>query len=522
MSASTSTSNFHAHTNGPPGSPASPNAAFQNQQNLLQRSFIDLHRAQGLSVPMTPVSAHTNGAAEQPPGMLYSDFIRRWSDNEVARWLSEIKCANHAETFRNNDIRGDILLELDQSTLQEMGVKSIGDRLRIVNAVKLLRQKAASKTLAPAAPTPLPGRLNTTIVIPQPNAVDPSPTTRLRRLESGRPAPLQLNAGSNRNDLPRLVRGGDQPPDSAKTAASSRYHSSATTPSATTPVAPNNRTNLSNLPPIPRAQATPPRTAVRTGGRRTPTPNDAPPITNQPLPPAPTTATTPSGTNWSNTYHLPADPRPGNTGGGKTPAPRAPSPNTQTPPPRTVSRNVNTALASHGRNSSLGTTSSNPAARPPPRPSTGGSNSSHPYANAQSLLQPPTPQQNHNLSPIAEAFTTPSQSSTPSPPTNAYTVGRGPFNPAVVQGLNPSLDDLRKYIVKFILPEGGHSKISIADCKGGVEILEKVLRKMDKGVNRSGDNTMDRVLTDGGGLSVDGWSVYMEALGSHFLLLVSE
>jgi len=131
-----------------PSSPASP--TFQSIIQPPPRSFIHLNpgvRGQSSPFPTTPISSHTNNPLELPPGMLYLDFIRSWSDNHVARWLNEIKCGIHAAAFKANDIRGDIVLELDQQLLKEMGITSIGDRLRIVNAVKVLRQRSASRTV---------------------------------------------------------------------------------------------------------------------------------------------------------------------------------------------------------------------------------------------------------------------------------------------------------------------------------------------------------------------------------------
>ncbi|KZS99425.1 sterile alpha motif homology 2, partial [Laetiporus sulphureus 93-53] len=75
--------------------------------------------------------------------MTFAEFPCVWSDAHVARWLADIKCAHHARTFREHDIRGDVLLELDQLTLKEMGIASVGDRLRILNAVKTLRQRCS-------------------------------------------------------------------------------------------------------------------------------------------------------------------------------------------------------------------------------------------------------------------------------------------------------------------------------------------------------------------------------------------
>lgn len=45
-------------------------------------------------------------------------------------------------TFIANHFTGDNLLDCDQKILQEMGIKKVGDRVRIYVAVKQLRNRA--------------------------------------------------------------------------------------------------------------------------------------------------------------------------------------------------------------------------------------------------------------------------------------------------------------------------------------------------------------------------------------------
>jgi mitogen-activated protein kinase kinase kinase len=55
--------------------------------------------------------------------------------------------------------------------------------------------------------------------------------------------------------------------------------------------------------------------------------------------------------------------------------------------------------------------------------------------------------------------------------------------------------------------------VDVADCVGAIEIMEKVLKKADRvGTSRRNENfnVMNRVETDDGRLSVDGWSVYLD------------
>ncbi|KAJ6630840.1 hypothetical protein B0H10DRAFT_1774199 [Mycena sp. CBHHK59/15] len=526
MSAMTANGSYHS-LDGPP-SPTSPAVSFA------PRSFVSAIRGQSSPFPTTPTSS-MNAFFDPPPGTAYADFIRTWTDSHVARWLTDIKCANHAATFRANDIRGDILLELDQTTLQEMGVSSIGDRLRIINAVKSLRQRSATRGSAtPILESMRPPRLDVSpeITVITKERTESSPTTRLssRRLESGRPAPLQLSSSSNRSsDLPRLVRE-QQPPDSARlnpnhanirplpqpSQLSVQSNSSQSITPDRSQGASATRPNLPPLPPPPRSQPplpppgrAPARSILNGGsqlsGRRTPTP-DIPSYAAQPLPPAPQPLLTPSSaSNWAG-YHLPADPRPGNAGGGKTPV-RSTSPLL----PGRATRGLNTV---HGRNSSLGNNSPGPSSSPSAKVSVRSNTGSHPYS--QSALQAPTGLA-YNLSPIEESFNQPSSSAsgTPSPPSQPYSVGRGPFNPSTpsAHSAAPSLDDLRRKLVRFLLPDEGTSfTIDVASCAGGIEVLEKVLKKFGKGGSRSAgaDGGMDVQQTDEGGLSIDGWGVYLD------------
>jgi mitogen-activated protein kinase kinase kinase len=520
-----SSNNLHSVENGSKpnsksSSPTSP-TFFQHQQTSPSRSFINLNaniRGQTAPFPSTPTPSHMNGLLLEPPsGMAYRDFIRTWTDNHVVRWLTNIKCGNHAELFKANDIRGDVLLELDQDTLKEVGVASIGDRLRILNAVKSLRLKSSARVPSNNVTPPrlivnddASGAGHDSAAVNRGTTSESSPNTRL---PSRRPAPLQLDQNPRENGLPRVAQDGLSAPESARIHHSIRplpHPVQANAAALPVPATPNPSLSSSNirqnLPPAPRIQPPLPpptrstvRNATQFGGRRTPTQPDVPSYVSSPLPPAPSNSllTPNAATSNRNGYGLPANQRQGNA--------------------RTTPARLN--LAAHARNISMSgiesPVSTSPASRLPPRPSTG-NNSGHPYASAQpsSTLQPPNaPQPGYALSPIAEAFNTPNGAT--SSPLSAYTVGRGPFNRPNTpsHGPTPSLDDLRRKLVKFQLADEGHSyTINVSDCAGGIEVLEKVLRKFGKTGGRSTDtdNAMEHAQTEGGGLSVDGWGVYID------------
>ncbi|KZT09454.1 Pkinase-domain-containing protein [Laetiporus sulphureus 93-53] len=414
------------------------------------------------------VSGNANGfqvgapALEPPLGMTFAEFLRVWSDAHVARWLADIKCAHHASTFREHDIRGDVLLELDQLTLKEMGIASVGDRLRILNAVKTLRQRCSSANVA------------LTSIMNYPRASDHARTSSMngdinsarahsRRLESGRPAPLHLAPAGGSPDLPRIIRDGQD---------ASRHHNGVrplpqpgSSSSHSTPTTAHSvRPNLPPLPPPPRGQP--------------------------PLPPNPRTPHTllPSGLS-----------------GRRTPVQAEASPYSPLPFPtiqsgRSTPPNANPA---HNRSGSY-PAQPNPHIKLPPRPSTG--TSSHPYAQSsqQNLLSPieESSKSQRNVMPLTPSLQPAGASVRNSPASNT--------RPTTPSSHTPSLDDLKRKLVKFTLPgEGKSVTINVTDCAGGVEVLVRALKKFNKLTSRGDSEGAERVETEDGGLSVDGWGVYL-------------
>ncbi|KAF9242128.1 Pkinase-domain-containing protein [Melanogaster broomeanus] len=542
-------------------SPTSPTlTSYNGFSSTSSRSFINLSspRAQNSSFPVTPMSGLMSSSILDPPnGASFSDHLRTWSDAHVAKWLADIKCSQYIESFKANDIRGDILLELDQEMLKEMKIASVGDRLRIMNGVKGLRQKSSSRTSSP--PLPQIRTYSTTFgetrgldsprEPPKVNGLhsrdnsrdspirDPSPTSRAPKKENNRPAPLVLSPNPGRSDLPRIIRE-PQSGDSARNTPVIRPlpqpapNPVSTQSTTTNSPFPATRPSLPPLPPAPRGQPPQPPTSqlptTRTTTRnlhplvgprsRTPNQPDATSFAHSPLPPAPggssQTMLTPLSANppsngWS-AYGLPSDPRSGSSN--LKPPMRSPSPLGSRSSPRPTNN------VAHGRNISLGGVSSPlggapPSSKLPPRPSTTGT-SSHPYAAAQphpsQSLQTPAVQNGSALSPIIESFSNPGTPHPASP--SAFTVGRGPSNlPSNNTAL--LLDDHHRKLIKFILPEEGRScVVDVTDCAGGIQVMDKVLRKFDKMSTRGhgATNIMNRIETDDGGLCVDGWCVYLE------------
>lgn len=472
---------------------ATPSSPFVHQSFM----SINQRRAQNSSRPATPASGQSHqstgmhsasssspgGLLDPPPGLAYADFVKQWGDPHVARWLADNRCAQHAPAFRDNDIRGDIILELDMDTLKEIGITSVGDRTRIRSAIKELRRLCAGLSSQPqTAPRVLVNGASSELRIQRTNGlklkgesqvssqqdpIDSSPAAA--RNSRGRPPPLQID-NVREKDLPQIQR-----LDSARLVG---------TPTPR-PQATNARSNQSGPaprgapPPTPSTSRMTPRLTVPTSSSssrsRTPTSESPhpPPFTNDPLPPAPSPVSP-----WvSNPVHrgLPQNPSPGNLAGGSF-ATRATSP---LPAGRSRLQSQTTGL-SHQRQGS-GTNRSH------------GGSSSHPYSSSNATLAP-APIPSHILSPVNETFISMSSS----PPTG-YSVGKGPFG-----GKPQSLareDDLRKKLIKFHM--GSVSRVlEIKELEDGTELLERALRKF-------GVPFYDHQPEMDGSLSVGGWGVFM-------------
>ena len=64
----------------------------------------------------------------------------------VRDWLEAIGLSQYADAFEANDIDMDLLGQVDDQTLKDIGVSSAGHRLRIRNAISKLSPKAALDT----------------------------------------------------------------------------------------------------------------------------------------------------------------------------------------------------------------------------------------------------------------------------------------------------------------------------------------------------------------------------------------
>ncbi|KLO13533.1 Pkinase-domain-containing protein [Schizopora paradoxa] len=263
---------------------------------------------------MTSSTSSAGSFGDFPPGFhSYGDFVKSWNDAHVGRWLADAKCRALAPVFAANDIRGSVLLDLDQATLREMGITSVGDRIKVINALKALRQKCSSRPAARPPPSSFPppppssssyhsthrdftplrqqhiphylansnngsrspgfssgGAAEFPRTAPPAAPLPSAPTpeqqnaSQSSRQHRGRPAPLQLRS-TTQADLPKLIRDPQPPPDSARSttplrplpvrsdsANQSGHHSQSSSGGGSASSGPSSR--LPPVPPPPRSQ----------------------------------------------------------------------------------------------------------------------------------------------------------------------------------------------------------------------------------------------------------------------------
>lgn len=63
----------------------------------------------------------------------------------MGEWLRSINCGQYVDMFRKNNINGENLMDMDQQMLKEMGIRKIGDRVRIGAQAKVFRNNVYKK-----------------------------------------------------------------------------------------------------------------------------------------------------------------------------------------------------------------------------------------------------------------------------------------------------------------------------------------------------------------------------------------
>jgi len=118
-SSSTSTSNPSTSSNSNPT---------QNRSGHLQ--------------PLSPESSSSPSTSTSSSSALLTTHPNDWSSTIVTQFLETLNLHTaYSSSFNENDITGDALVLLDQESLRDMGVESVGHRLQLLGAIYRLKER---------------------------------------------------------------------------------------------------------------------------------------------------------------------------------------------------------------------------------------------------------------------------------------------------------------------------------------------------------------------------------------------
>src|SRR5215472_9877352 len=74
---------------------------------------------------------------------------------DIVVWLRSLGLGKHEAAFRENEIDETVLRSLTHETLKEIGVTAVGHRLKLLDAIALLRADGSAKAPTAEAPSTL-------------------------------------------------------------------------------------------------------------------------------------------------------------------------------------------------------------------------------------------------------------------------------------------------------------------------------------------------------------------------------
>ncbi|KAK4512339.1 uncharacterized protein ATC70_003037 [Mucor velutinosus] len=112
--------------------PTSASAASQPKKTISSMSSMS-------SISSKNIHSAVHQSLENP---LLSSKVEEWTSDQVSTWLISVGFDKQlADNFKDQEITGDILLELTLDSLKELDVTTFGKRFKIHNAINALRQE---------------------------------------------------------------------------------------------------------------------------------------------------------------------------------------------------------------------------------------------------------------------------------------------------------------------------------------------------------------------------------------------
>jgi len=88
---------------------------------------------------LPPPSASSIHTTMPSPGGV-SLPVTEWQDSHIASWLSSLGLGPLSSSFREQGITGDVLVQLDNEALKDLGVDSVGQRLNLLDGIYRLKE----------------------------------------------------------------------------------------------------------------------------------------------------------------------------------------------------------------------------------------------------------------------------------------------------------------------------------------------------------------------------------------------
>ncbi|KAJ1978335.1 hypothetical protein H4R34_003239 [Dimargaris verticillata] len=67
--------------------------------------------------------------------------VQGWTMDQVAEWLTRLDYGDYAPNVHENHITGDVLLQLSDTNLKDLGIQSIGKRIKLLKAIRKLQDR---------------------------------------------------------------------------------------------------------------------------------------------------------------------------------------------------------------------------------------------------------------------------------------------------------------------------------------------------------------------------------------------
>jgi hypothetical protein len=115
--------------------------------------------SQGEIVGLTLETSKAEASVEAPSvatcDAMTTSSAKDWPVDKVMDWLTSTGLGHISKNFEEHRITGDVLLDLDSGDLDEVGVRAVGDKKRLLRAIAQLRTPVL-QTPCPPPPTPAP------------------------------------------------------------------------------------------------------------------------------------------------------------------------------------------------------------------------------------------------------------------------------------------------------------------------------------------------------------------------------